>query len=151
MFLYRALLQLQPDIIVAKMKIILTPGDAALSEAVGSIPHSVSELEVTASEDTSVPTSMLTRYDSNWYMRYLLGSLQYYRRRYPVPKRPFVGGATRKQEIEEIVAQYWAPSWVCHFESLIAYRLFRVCVVYGISSYTTCCLNPAARPTLICA
>ena len=28
-------------------------------------------------------------------------------------KRKVVRGPSRKQEIEETVAQYWAPSWVC--------------------------------------
>ena len=56
-------------------------------------------------------------YGSNGHVRYLLGYWQYHTRRYSVSRKQTVGGPSSKEEIEETVAQYWAPSWVSNSQS----------------------------------
>ena len=143
MILYRASTQLQLDIFIAKMKTCSTFGETALCE-VGD--RSTSELDVTTSKETSLSTSILMHYGSNGYVGNLIGHWHYHTRRYSVSKRQIVGGSSRKEEIVETVAQYWAPSWVCNSQSLTA--------SVEKLSYTArvgmlCCLDPADLPILV--
>ena len=119
MSLDRALLQLQPDIIIAKLRTSSISREAALCQFVDSIQKSASELDITTSKGTSAPAPVSVNYNSSHYLSHLLGSFRYHWRRYSLFDRQIVGGASRKQETEETVALYWAPSWVCHSESLV--------------------------------
>ena len=101
-FFISALLQLNPDIIVAKILKSTSPGQV-VCETTSPHPGSTTTQDIGA----AVP-----RYNEAWLLGNLLGTFRYRRIRYKVFKWRDRGDARSLQEKDEIQAEYYWPSWL---------------------------------------
>ena len=101
-------MQLQPDIIVAKLSQSTNFGKTLLSE--NSDPDLTSALRLDATATTTVTAHNPPR-DQSWNSKNIFGIFRYSKSHYSIAK----GKGTNyesKQECEEIIAQYYGPSWL---------------------------------------
>lgn len=93
----RTLIRLQPDIIMAK-----------LTQLSITLPAPSNE----SSQRSSLVHAESAPYGQSWLVSDLFGTIRYSRRRYSTIKRRHLDKPGRKEEQEEIVAQYYAPAWL---------------------------------------
>lgn len=112
---YRALLQLQPDIIVAKLsQVHISTTAHSLESPHFSLPQT-SNLDGPLDEPVNsgaVISQGRTKDEYSWTMSSLLGTVGYSKSRYSVIKRRHTDDAGRKEEREEIIALYRSPTWL---------------------------------------
>ena len=112
---YRALLQLQPDIIVAKLSQMHISTTAHELETPNfSLPAS-STFDGALDEPINsgaVKKQSCTNDEHRWTVSSLLGSVAYSKRHYSVVKRTHVDDPGRKEEREEIIALFRCPAWL---------------------------------------
>ena len=123
------LLQLQPDIIVAKISKRASPEQVLCEMMVStarSDPHSHSS--------TSDIIAAMPHHDHAWCIGNFLGTLCYRRMRYKVVKRRDSEYSRNLQEKEEIHVEYYWPSWLVN-------RVWKIQAVKVLSGWT---LSPRA-------
>lgn len=108
----RALLQLQPDIIVARLSQTTASAKTSLYEVLDPEHSSALRLDATATGNRATPAAPCARSDQSWNIGNLFGTLRYSRRRYLVAKRKIPDYHCKSQGREEIRAEYWGPSWL---------------------------------------
>ena len=107
----RALVQIQPDIIVAKLSQSTSFGKTLLSEKSDPDLTSVLRLDATSTTTVTIPTAASSNYDQSWSSMNLFGTFRYSKSHYSIVKGRNTNYES-KQECEEIVAQYYGPSWL---------------------------------------
>lgn len=127
---FSALIQLQPDIIVAKISKRVSP-EQELCEAMISSPHSDPHPRSTIAPDM---LAALYRYDHVWCIGNFLGTFCYRRMRYNVVKWRDPEYCRNLKEKEEIHVEYYWPSWLVN-------RVWKVQAVKVLSGWT---LSPRA-------
>lgn len=108
----RALLQLQPDIIVARLSQTTASAKTSLYEVLDPEHSSALRLDATAIGNRATPAATCARSDQSWNIGNLFGTLRYSRRRYLVAKRKIPDYHCKSQGREEIRAEYWGSSWL---------------------------------------
>lgn len=108
----RALLRLQPDIIVTKLSQTTTSGKGLLYEVLDPDHSSALRMDATGNGTITTPTATKMRSDQAWNISNLFGTFRYSRRCYSIVKRKRSGYQDRRREVEEIRAKYYAPSWL---------------------------------------
>ena len=125
-----ALLQLQPDIIVAKISERASP-EQVLCEMMVSTARSDPHSHYTTSDIVAA----MPHHDHAWCIGNLLGTLCYRRMRYKVVKRRDPEHSQNLQEKEEIHVEYYWPSWLVN-------RVWKIQAVKVLSGWT---LSPRAH------
>lgn len=108
----RALLRLQPDIIVTKLSQNTTSGKGLLYEVLDPDHSSALRMDATGNGTITTPTATKMRSDQAWNISNLFGTFQYSRRRFTIVKRTQSGYHDRRREVEELRARYCGPSWL---------------------------------------
>ena len=101
-------MQLQPDIIVAKLSQSTNFGKTLLSE--NSNPVLASAFRLDAAATTTVPIHNPPR-DQSWSGKNIFGTFRYSKSHYSIVKGKGMDYES-EQECEEIIAQYYGPSWL---------------------------------------
>lgn len=129
----RTLLQLLPDIIVTKLSKSPknTISETALYEYSNLDRPSVSRLEVTDLDENASSEAVTPHYDQAWSISGLFGALRYRKHNYAIYNKGEMIEYRKKHEIEEIITEYWTPSW-------IARRLWRLRTFKSSSGWTLC-------------
>ena len=104
----RALVQLQPDIIVAKLSQSTNFGETLLSEK--SDPDLTSALRLDATATRTVTTHNPPR-DQSWSSKNIFGTFRYSKSHYSIVKGKDTNYES-EQECEEMIAQFYGPSWL---------------------------------------
>ena len=129
----RTLLQLQPDIMVAKIS--KSPknkiSETALYEYSNHDRPSVSRLEVTELDENASSEAVTPHYNQAWSICGLFGVLRYSKHNYAIYNKGEMIEHSRKQDIEERIGEYWTPSWIAH-------RLWRLRYSKSLSGWTLC-------------
>lgn len=109
---YRALLQVQPDIIVAKLSQRTMSVAPLQVEALA--PRCLSTLPVDnkATGTATTVAAPCERYDQSWSLRNVFGTIQYSRNHHSITRRRHRDDNSKKQELEVIIAQYRGPWWL---------------------------------------
>ena len=127
----RALLQLLPDIIVAKL--FKSPknkiSETALYEYSNLDRPSVSRLAVTDLAKHASSEAVTPHYNQALSISGLFGGVRYHKRNYTIYNKGETIGHSKKQDIEERIAEYWTPSWIAH-------RLWRLRTHKSLAGWT---------------
>lgn len=105
-------MQLQPDIIVTKLSQTTEFGKTLLCKTSDPDLTSALRLDATVTGTITTPTATPSRYEQTWNSRNLFGTFRYTNRRYSVVKRRGSDYHSKEQECEEMIAQYYGPSWL---------------------------------------
>lgn len=106
----RALVQLQPDIIIAKLSKITT-SPAALQ--IQDLHHPLaSPLHTQSAKIKDSAVQLHASSGSFWSASSLFGTVVYTRKRYFITEQRTTGKYSNKEEREEIIAQYRGPAWL---------------------------------------
>ena len=107
----RALVQLQPDIIVSKLSQSTGLGKTLLSEKSDLDLTSALRLDATTTRTVTTSKANNPPRDQSWSSKNMFGTFRYSRNRYLIIKGRHTDHES-KQECEEIIAQYYGPSWL---------------------------------------
>ena len=104
-------MQLQPDIIVAKLSQSTNLGQTLLNEDSDRDLTSTLRLDATTTGTVTSSRAASSYNNQSWSSMNLFGTFRYSRNRYLVVKGRNTDYES-KQECEEIIAQYYGPSWL---------------------------------------
>ena len=107
----RALLQLQPDIIVAKLSQSTGFGKTLLSEKSDPGLTSALHLDATATKTVTTLKANNPSRNQSWSNKNIFGTFRYSKSHYSIVKGKNTDYES-KHECEEIIAQYYGPSWL---------------------------------------
>ena len=127
----RALLRLQPDIIVTKLSQSTTSGNPLLSEALDSDHSSILRLDAAANGTITSTTATNSRSNQSWNIGNFFGTFRYSKNRHTIVKRNGLDYHDKKREVEEIRAEYCGPSWLVNR----VWRIQAVKASYGWTFY----------------
>ena len=129
----RNLLQLLPNIIVAKLfkSPENTISETALYEYFSLDRPSVSRPKVTDLDKNASSEAVTPHYDQAWSTSGLFGTLHYRKHNYAIYNKGETGGHSKKQDIEERIADYRTPSWIAH-------RIWRLRYSKSLSGWILC-------------
>ena len=104
-------MQLQPDIIVAKLSQSTNLGKTLLNEDLDRDLTSTLRLDATTTGTVTSSRAASSYNNQSWSSMNLFGTFRYSRNRYLIVKGRNTDYES-KQECEEIIAQYYGPSWL---------------------------------------
>ena len=104
-------MQLQPDIIVAKLSQSTNFGKTLLSEKSDPDLKSALHLDATATRTVTTVKANNPPRDQSWSSKNIFGTFHYSKSHYSIVKGRNTSYES-KQECEEIIAQYYGPSWL---------------------------------------
>ena len=143
----RTLLQLQPDIIVAK----LSRNEASPNALIPGNPSRVYHPDPSSDDQMTRPakSSMVSKQarvnnGRPWTVSSLFGTIKYSRRCYSTIQKRTTDGIRSKEERAEIVMEYCGPSWAVN-------RIWRIQAVKSRSGWTFCprTYNVVPRDSLV--